>query len=144
MKPAKTTFVVDGLVEETPDGPQLIGSRCVGCDTLYFPQMSSCPNPRCSDKFVKKALLPREGTLYSYTIQRYQPPPLFRMDNWAPYILGLVEIEEGLRVMGMLGKLDEADVAIGMKVQVVANTLYSEADGSAVATYMFAPVANVQ
>jgi uncharacterized OB-fold protein len=40
-------MVVDGLVLQTADGVRLLGSRCRGCDALYFPQVSNCPNPAC-------------------------------------------------------------------------------------------------
>ena len=133
-------MVVDGLVETGPDGARLIGSRCTGCDTLYFPQTVSCPNPACDAKSVEPEHLPREGVLYSYTIQRYQPPPLFRIDNWEPYILGLVDLGEGVRVMGMLTGIAEEDVQIGMALQVVTETLFADAERGEVATYKFAPV----
>ena len=42
------------------------------------------------------------GTLYSYTVQRYQPPPIFALADWAPYALGLVDLGQGLRVLGMV------------------------------------------
>jgi uncharacterized protein len=138
MSEAQTVIVVDGLVGEGPDGPHLIGSRCKGCGTLYFPQQISCPNPDCDSKALEEATLPRQGTLYSYTIQRYQPPPLFRMDNWQPYLLGLVDMGEGVRIMGMLSGVDEGTVQIGMPLHLVTQPLFSDPDRGVVSTYKFA------
>lgn len=49
--------------------------------------------------------LPSAGTLYSFTVQRYQPPPLFRIDDWSPYAIEVVDLEDGLQVMGMIDQI---------------------------------------
>jgi len=132
-------FVVDGLVEITPDGPRLIGTRCAGCNTLYFPQKDSCSNPACDAKAPVLAHLPALGTLYSYTIQRYQPPALFRIDNWEPYIIGLVELDEGVRVMAMLTGISEDQLRIGMDLRLVTEELFADDARGSVLTYKFTP-----
>ena len=132
-------MVADGLFEAGEDGARLIGSRCAGCDTLYFPQATSCRNPGCDDKRVARALLPARGTLHSFTIQRYRPPPLFRMDDWAPYAIGLVDLGEGVQVMGMLSGVSLDAIEIGMMLSLVAEPLYVDPERGTVLTYMFAP-----
>lgn len=137
---SQPVMVVDGLVKHGPDGARLIGSRCAGCDTLYFPQRPICANPACHNKDVRVTLLPDRGTLYSYTIQRYQPPPPCRIDGWKPYMLGLIDLGGGVRVMGMLTDVEQAAVQIGMPLKLVTETLFTDAGRGAVATYKFAPV----
>ena len=88
---------------------------------------------------MERAALPACGTLYSYTVQRYRPPPLFRMDDWQPYALGLVDLGEGLHVLGMMTGLAFDDIRIGMPVCLVVETLYVDAARGHVSTYMFAP-----
>jgi uncharacterized OB-fold protein len=100
----------------------------------------SCRNPKCEAKEIEDALLGRRGTLYSYTVQGYRPPPLFGMEPWAPYAIGLVEIPEGLRVMGILTGCDLDEIRIGMPVKLVVKPLYTDASGRAVLTYKFAPL----
>lgn len=129
--------VAEGLYETGNDGPHLIGSRCTGCGTVYFPQAPGCRNPMCDHPALDRALLPNTGTLVSYTIQRYQPPALFRVDDWAPYAIGLVDLGEGVEVMGMLSGFDLDAIAIGTPVQLVTNTLYTHSTQGAVQTYMF-------
>ncbi len=131
--------VADGLFEVMDGGAKLIGSHCVSCGTLYFPQSLSCRNPQCRDKKIERALLPDRGTLYSYTVQRYQPPALFRVDNWAPYALGLVDLGEGLQVMGMLTDIALDAIEIGMAVRLVVEPLFVDAGRVEVCTYKFAP-----
>ena len=135
----QTSFVVDGLMVEGPDGARLCASVCDGCGTVYFPRPVSCRNPECSSKALQDRLLEGRGTLYSFTIQRYQPPALFRIDNWAPYALGLVELPEGIRVMGMLSGFDLDTIRIGERVRLVSECLFTDPERGRVMTYKFAP-----
>ncbi|MFO7552481.1 MAG: OB-fold domain-containing protein [Haliea sp.] len=89
---------------------------------------------------LEDTLLEGWGILYSYTIQRYRPPPLFRMDDWEPYALGLVELPEGIRVMGMLSGFDLDNIRIGERVRLVSACLYTEPALGEVMTYKFTPV----
>ena len=66
--------VAAGLFEGTGNSARLIGTRCTSCGTHYFPKTLSCRNPQCLEKATQDVLLSREGTLYSYTVQHYQPP----------------------------------------------------------------------
>ena len=131
--------VADELFRLEDDGPRLIGTRCRSCATVYFPCTHTCRNPGCMEKSVERVLLPDRGTLYSYTVQRYRPPPLFRMDGWAPYAIGLVDLGEGIRVMGMLSKVEPEDVVIGMPLRLVVEPLYVDDQHGAVHTFKFVP-----
>ncbi len=134
-----STPVVEGLFEIVAGTPKLIGSQCHACNTIYFPQSRSCRNPECRDKSVEQTFLPHCGTLYSFTVQRYQPPPLFRMDHWSPYALGLVDLGDGLQVMGMLTGVELDEIIIGMALKLVVEPLYSDAGIGEKLTYKFAP-----
>ena len=131
--------VAEGLFELGPEGPHLIGTHCASCDAIYFPVALSCRNPNCAEKRIEPAQLPDRGTLLSYTIQRYQPPPLFRMDDWQPYAIGLVDLGAGVEVMGMLTGLALDAIRIGMPLRMVIETLYTDSERGPVATYKFAP-----
>lgn len=131
--------VVDDLFRWTDDGVDLVGTRCEGCGNHYFPKSLSCRNPACTNKSVSEVLFGRHGRLHSYTVQGYQPPPLFRVDSWAPYGIGLVELPEGLRVMGMLTGCSTDELEIGMAVDLTVEALYTDDDGRDVLTYKYTP-----
>ena len=133
--------VAEGLFVGAGIDAHLIGSRCDGCGAHYFPRSLSCRNPACTDKQVHDTRLGRRGTLYSYTLQSFRPPPLFRMDDWSPYLLGLVELPEGLRVMGMLCGCSREDLRIGMEMELVLEPLHRDDAGRDVMTYKFRPAA---
>ncbi len=130
--------VAEGLFETNAGTTRLIGSQCGGCGTVYFPQAYGCRNPDCPAPALERTLLPGHGRLVSYTIQRYQPPPLFRIDEWQPYAIGLVDFGNGVEVMGMLTGVALNAIAIGTCFTVVAEVLYVDADRGPVATYKFA------
>lgn len=134
-----TLPVAQGLFEHDEEGTALLATRCASCQALYFPRRATCRNPECRGKDVRDAALPRHGTLYSYTIQRYQPPPLFRMDEWQPYALGVIDLGHGVQVMGMLDGVALDEIAIGMPLRVTQRVLYRDEDGRTVHTYAFAP-----
>ncbi len=132
--------IVEGLFTVSEGQAHLIGSECAGCGARYFPQAAGCRNPHCGNKRIAPTLLPRAGTLLSYTVQRYQPPPLFRMDDWSPYAIGLVDLGEGVEVMGMMAGVEVDAIRIGMAVEVVLRPLFEDDERGTVVTYMFAPV----
>lgn len=86
----------------------ILGFRCKKCGTMHYPNRTLCK--KCgNDQFASESL-PTGGVLLTYT----------RVHNLAvdfdvPYLtIGIVELENGSRVMGQLA-IDEPK--IGMKVQ---------------------------
>jgi uncharacterized OB-fold protein len=131
--------VAPGLFAETPRGARLLGSRCGACGTHFFPRVPRCTNPACRSDDARDVELGPAGTLYSYTVQHYAPPPPFRYDApFAPYAIGLVELREGIRVISML-KLDLAEVRLGMPLELVIDRMASDEQGRDVVTWKFAP-----
>lgn len=132
--------VAADLFRDSDEGPALVGTRCTDCGAHYFPKSLSCRNPGCEAKSVQETLLGRRGTLYSYTVQGYRPPALFGMDPWEPYALGLVELPEGLRVMGMLTGVALDEIRIDTPMELILEVLYTDAGGREVLTYKYRPV----
>lgn len=119
--------------------PSLAGTRCLSCGAVYFPAAISCRNPVCDGKSVEPKRILGRGVLYSFTIQRYRPPPLFAMEPWQPYALGLVDLDHGVRVMGMIGEVTLEDIRIGMALKLSTQTLHDAGDGPVI-THVFVPL----
>lgn len=133
--------VVPGLFELADDGqPVLVGTRCTACETHYFPASLGCRNPRCEHHAVQRAQFGRRGTLYSFTVQRYRPPALFRVDDWEPYALGLVDLDEGVRVLAHLDHQAMDELRIGMPMKLVLATLFRDMEGHANTVYKYQPL----
>ena len=76
------------------DEPQLIGGRCPSCAAVTFPQKPSCP--RCGTAGLDRHLLPRRGTLWTWTTQDFLPKEPYASGEtsatFRPYGVGLVQL----------------------------------------------------
>jgi uncharacterized OB-fold protein len=133
--------VIAGLFADTPDGPRLLGSRCASCGTPYFPKVAICRNPSCAGGAIEDAEFGPKGTLWSYTIQYYPPPPPTKYDEpYVPYAMGMIDMAEGIRVLARISTDDVTKVAAGSDVELVLEKLYTAPDGDDVITWKFREV----
>ncbi len=133
--------VAEGLFAETPDGPRLLGSRCATCGTPYFPKVAICRNPSCAGGAIEDAEFGPKGTLWSYTIQYYPPPPPAKYDEpYVPYAMGMIDMPEGVRVLARISTDDVESVSAGSDVELVLEKLYTAPDGNDVITWKFREV----
>ncbi len=106
------------LLTGTPDAPVLLGSACRVCGTVTFPRQASCP--RCTSTDVGEHQLARQGTLWSWTVQRFRPksPPYVGPEEFEPYGVGYVELPGEVRVEARLTESDPARLRIGMPMEL--------------------------
>lgn len=125
--------VLEGWFGSDEAGAYLIGSRCSGCGTFYFPRQSRfCRNPACDSETFEDTPLSRSGRLWSYTDAAYQPPPPYvAAEPFAPFAIAAVELEhEKMIVLGqVVGGVGVDALEVGMKMELVIETL-SEAAGA--------------
>lgn len=76
--------------------PGVNGFRCPKCNWSDFFETKTCP--QCHSK-VNEVLLSGRGKVASFTVIRY-PPKGFEEE--APYIVGLVDLENGPRVIARI------------------------------------------
>jgi uncharacterized protein len=120
---------VEGWFAEPTDGtpPHLIGSKCADCGTYVFPPRAGfCPNPSCDGETLEPTPLSRRGRIWSYTENRYAPPPPFvATDPFEPYAIAAVELEhEGLVIIGQVGRsIMAADLKVGMMMEIEIDVL---------------------
>jgi uncharacterized OB-fold protein len=127
------------LFEWGEDGAHLLGSRCRDCGEVTFPVNPFCPQC-CKETTAKIRLSPR-GSLYSFTIQRFRPPPPYRgPDPFVPYGVGMVELPEGVRITSVLEASDPAGLRVGMEVELLISTFFEDEEGNEVLAYKFKPV----
>jgi uncharacterized OB-fold protein len=70
---------------------------------------------------VQTELLPREGTLWTWTTQGFEPkPPYVPEGEFEPYGVGYVEFPGYLRVEGRLAESSLERLRIGMTMRVVS------------------------
>lgn len=96
--------------------------RCLDCGKHHFYPRALCPH--CHSDRLEWTQVSGRGSIYSYTVARRPAGPAFAAD--APYVVAIVELAEGPRMMSMLLADDIAQVRIGMAVEVVFDDVTDE------------------
>jgi uncharacterized OB-fold protein len=121
---------VEGWFTLDPDRPALLASKCTTCGIVCFPREASfCRNPSCDGREFDEIELSRTGRLWSFTDNRYQPPPPYvSPDPFEPYAIAAVELEaEKMVVLGQLVPgVEISQLRAGQEVELVLGTLYSD------------------
>jgi len=123
------------------DQPQLIGSRCGECGATTFPVQQRCP--KCSKGDMSDVLLPRRGTLVAWTTQGFPPGAPYRGPvgkDFVPFGVGLVQLDDVIRVEGRLTENDPAKLEFGMAVELTMIPFTTDDDGNEIVTFAFQPV----
>ncbi len=86
--------------------------RCADCKTLRHPPTPACP--RCRSLAWDTVQSSRRCTLYSYTVLHHPPDPAFDY----PLAVGLVDLEEGTRLVADIAGIDPDELRIGIELDV--------------------------
>lgn len=106
-----TRFFWDGVREG-----KLLIQRCKACGSLRHPPGPVCPS--CHSFEWDTLQSSGRGTVYSFVVMHYPEVPPFDHPN----PIGLIELEEGTRLVAQLVGVKPAEVQIGQAVEVVFNT----------------------
>lgn len=88
--------------------------RCNGCGKLHFYPRAVCPH--CHSDDLAFVAVTGRGVVHTFTIARRPAGPAFAED--VPYVVALIELEEGPRMMSRIQTDDPDSVRIGAKVEV--------------------------
>jgi uncharacterized OB-fold protein/acyl dehydratase len=103
-----TRFFWEGLEQG-----ELRIQRCSGCRRLYHPPVVRCPE--CGGFDLDYQVSSGKAVLYSFVEPCHPRPPSFDY----PYVVGLVELEEGTRLVSNVVDVDPEQVEIGMPLELV-------------------------
>lgn len=93
---------------------QLVLPKCEDCGRTHYYPRAICPY--CHSLKLKPTPLSGNGRIYSYTVQRQPAGAEFAED--VPYVVALVDLDEGPRMLARI-QVDSPDrVAIGQRVRV--------------------------
>jgi uncharacterized OB-fold protein len=93
---------------------ELYLQRCAACRTLRFPPRTVCPS--CLSSEIEWVRASGRGTVYSFTVTHQNQAPGFRES--LPYVLAIVELDEGVRMMTNLVGCTPDAVRVGMPVVI--------------------------
>ncbi|MBN1540379.1 MAG: Zn-ribbon domain-containing OB-fold protein [Candidatus Thermoplasmatota archaeon] len=102
----------------------LRGARCTICGNVFFPSRMMCPvcHRRSLGKMEKYHFI-GSGKVASFTIV-HDPAPGYR--SQVPYILAVIELDEGDMILGQIVDCPPSDVGIGSEVEMVFRKLSEE------------------
>lgn len=114
----KVNFVpytkVSDFAGHLKDG-RLMATRCKACGETTFPPRADCP--KCMSGEFEFEEISGKATLHTYS--RIAAAPTGFEDD-VPYTVGVVDLEEGGRLLAWIGEtIPNDEVEIGMKIQVV-------------------------
>jgi uncharacterized OB-fold protein len=102
-----TRFFWEALKNE-----RLLIQRCTGCRALRHPPRPMCPS--CNSLAWDTIDASGRGTVHSFVMPRHPPLPWFE----GTYIVALIDLEEGTRLVANLCDVDPDGVTIGMPVEL--------------------------
>jgi uncharacterized OB-fold protein len=108
---------------------KIMATICKKCGKKYYPPRADCS--ACMGGEMEWKPIRTEGSLVTFT-KIHVPPehfairqPLmpFSSIQFEPCAIGLLEVEEGFRIMGWMPKIDLKKIRVGMKMKASAQVL---------------------
>ena len=95
---------------------ELLIQRCISCGTLRHPPRPMCGE--CGSLVWDTVRSSGRGEVYSFVVHHHPPVPGFEI----PFVVALIELEEGTRLVSNLTGVAPEDVRVGMSVEVAFET----------------------
>ncbi len=90
---------------------RLVGEECEACGNKYFPARPVCS---CGSTEFKGYKLTQTGEVVTWTVIKNAP---IGFEKYTPYVVGLIELGDGIRILSQIVDVDPEDVSAGLKVE---------------------------
>jgi len=97
---------------ETKYRYRLLGEMCAECGKVFFPRGAVCPG--CGSADLEEVKLRETGRVVTWTVVR-NPPAGY--EKYSPFVVGLVELDDGVRVLSQIVDVELDEVETGMRVE---------------------------
>ncbi|GII02687.1 bifunctional MaoC family dehydratase N-terminal/OB-fold nucleic acid binding domain-containing protein [Planobispora takensis] len=94
--------------------------KCADCGQLRHPPGPMCPSCRSAARTY--AVASGQGEVYSYVVHHHPPVP----GRQAPFVVAVVELPEGVRIVGNVVDCPPSEVGIGMPLRVTYRQMDDE------------------
>jgi uncharacterized OB-fold protein len=94
---------------------ELVYQVCKSCGYVQFYPRARCT--KCYHDKLDWRVSTGKGTVYTFTINHRAPNPAF--EPMTPYVLALIDMAEGFRIMANVLDIAADQVRIGMPVKIV-------------------------
>ncbi|NIM59440.1 MAG: transcriptional regulator [Candidatus Aminicenantes bacterium] len=120
---------------EIPQRYRLEANKCKRCGYISFPPRLICP--QCQNREFKETKLADKGKILTFTVIRV-PPQQF-VDQ-APYAVGIVELDDGVKLTGQIVDCDFENLKIGQKVKIEFRKIFDAGEAGILCYgYKFVP-----
>ncbi|WP_029111638.1 OB-fold domain-containing protein [Mycobacterium sp. URHD0025] len=123
-----TEFYWSGL----KDGELRI-QRCTDCKALRVPPRPMCG--QCQSLNWDYVVSTGRGTVYSFVMPQYPPLPFLQY----PYVVALIDLDEGVRIVSNLCDIEPKDIEPGLAVEVFYETFEALPSGDELVLHQFRP-----
>lgn len=106
----QASFTIEQFYKNMLQG-KFTGGKCKKCGKIHLPPRPLCDN--CFSTDFEWVELPKNGTLLTYTIIHVAPPQFQEM---TPYAVGIIQLENGLKIPGMIKGVALEKIKIGMSL----------------------------
>ncbi len=120
---------------EIPQRYRYEANKCSQCGKINFPPRLICPE--CQSREFETTKLAERGKVLTYTIIRVAPQQFV---DQAPFAVGIIELEDGVRLMGQIVDCDIDLMKIGQKVKLEFRKIYDVGESGVICYgYKFVP-----
>jgi uncharacterized OB-fold protein len=90
---------------------RLMAAQCLQCGKIHLPPRPLCDN--CFSQDFEWVNVSGKGKLLTYTVISVAPQ---QFQAITPYAVGIIQLENGLKIPGMIQGLTQAQLKIGMEL----------------------------
>lgn len=120
---------------EIPQRYRLEAEKCRRCGQVYFPPRLICAT--CGSKEFDPVKLAEKGKVLTYTVIRVPP---HQFVDQAPYAMGIVELEDGVKVMAQIVDCSFNELRVGLPVKIEFRKIFEEGEAGIICYgYKFVP-----
>jgi len=120
---------------EIPQRYRLEANKCPDCGLIFFPPRLLCP--QCKKRELEFTRLAEAGKVISYTIIRVPP---HQFSDQAPYAVGIVELDDGVKLTGQIVDCDFDELKIGKRVRIEFRKIFQHGESGIICYgYKFVP-----
>jgi len=87
--------------------------QCKSCGHIHYPPRVVCES--CGGRRMEQMLMASTGKVVSFTVTRTAPADLVAE---APYVVAVLEMDDGGRLMAQVADIDPLQVRTGMRVRL--------------------------
>ena len=113
--------VTEKFWEAAREKQRLVVQKCGDCGALQLLPQAHCRG--CLGEDLEWIEASGRGKVYSYTVVHRAPTASFGED--VPYVVALIELEEGARMMSNIVEIEPEAVRVDMPVEVVFDEITS-------------------